>query len=155
VTVTIRYKPRTRVLEEESDHHENTTTLCTKYSFIYLAEAYLTKSNMIFRILALLSLSAPVQAFVLGRSGHQPQTPLFMAPRFDTSINKWVATKPEDEASAGYSVYKTLLLRGPKPFLHRVLQPDDYEQAVLKFMAGDGVDRNTAQGNMDAYLESK
>jgi hypothetical protein len=112
--------------------------------------------NMTFLILALLCLSASVQAFVTGRRGHQQsQTHLFMAPRFDTASNKWVATKPEDEATSGYSVYKTLLLRGPKPFLHRVLQPDDYEQAVLKFMAGDGVDRNTAQGNMDAYLESK
>jgi hypothetical protein len=110
---------------------------------------------MTFHILALLALSASVQAFVVGRSGLQPQMELFMTPRFDTSVNKWVASKPEDEASAGYSIYKTLLIRGPKPFLHRVLQPEDYEQAVLKFMAGDGVDRDTAQGNMDAYLESK
>jgi hypothetical protein len=77
-----------------------------------------------------------------------------MAPRFDPASQKWVATGPEEEASAGYGIGKTLLLRGPKPFFHRLLQPDEYDQAVLKFMASDGVSRNDAQGNMDYYLES-
>jgi hypothetical protein len=129
--------------------------LLTFLSLSFTGLNHTENRNMTFLIVALLSMLSSVQAFAVGRSGHQSQTHLFMAPRFDTAINKWVATKSEDEASAGYSIYKTLLLRGPKPFLHRVLQPDDYEQAVLKFMAGDGVDRNTAQGNMDAYLESK
>jgi hypothetical protein len=114
---------------------------------------------MMIRVLTLLSLASLSCAFVgpqqrLGEGAVAPSSSssLSMAPRFDASINRWIATKPEEEASAGYPVFKTLLLRGPKPFLHRLLQPDD--QAVLKFMAGDGVDRVTAQGNMDAYLES-
>jgi hypothetical protein len=111
------------------------------------------------RVLALLSLASLSRAFVahqqrVGVGAPVSASSLAMAPRFDVSVQKWVPTKPEEEASAGYPAFKTLLLRGPKPFLHRVLQPDDYEQAVLKFMAGDGVDRETAQGNMDAYLES-
>jgi hypothetical protein len=75
---------------------------------------------------------------------------LAMAPKFDGE--KWVTTSPEEEPSAGYGAEKTLLLHGPKPFLNRVFQPDDYEQAVLKFMAGDKCSRDDAQGNMDKYL---
>jgi hypothetical protein len=47
------------------------------------------------------------------------------------------------------------LRQGPLPFLNRLFQPQDYEQAVLKFMNGDGcTDRNTAQSEMDAYLSN-
>jgi hypothetical protein len=44
---------------------------------------------------------------------------------------------------------------GPKPVLIRVLNPDDYEQGVLKMMASEaGWDKQEAQGNFDAYLEN-
>ena len=79
-------------------------------------------------------------------------TLLHMAPQFDGE--KWVATSDAELPTAGYGMGKTLLLQGPKPFLTRLLQPDDYEQAVLKFMATDQCDRSTAQGNMDAYLRN-
>lgn len=75
-----------------------------------------------------------------------------MAPKFDGE--QWVPTSDDELPEAGYGVGRTLLLHGPKPFLQRVFQPELYEQAVLKFMAGDKVDRNTAQGNMDAYLRN-
>jgi len=79
-------------------------------------------------------------------------TRLHMAPKYDGT--RWVATQPEEMPEAGYGPAKTLLLQGPKPFFHRIFQKDDYEQAVLKFMAGDNVSRVEAQGNMDAYLRN-
>lgn len=79
---------------------------------------------------------------------------LAMAPRFDKTENMWIATGPEEEPSAGYDVWGSLLRQGPSPFLTRVFKPNDYEQAVLKFMAGDKCDRLEAQGNMDAYLRN-
>jgi len=75
-----------------------------------------------------------------------------MAPKFKGG--KWVPQSEDDMPSAGYGVSKTFFLQGPKPALTRLFQPDDYEQAVLKFMAGEQCDRVTAQGNMDFYLRS-
>ena len=67
---------------------------------------------------------------------------------------RWVA-ESADEGSAGeYSVLRTLVLHGPIPAARRVFQPDDYDQAVLKFMATEKCDRRTAQGNMDAYMRN-
>jgi hypothetical protein len=79
---------------------------------------------------------------------------LNMAPKYDKTTQKWSPSKPEEGPAAGYGVTKTLLRHGPKPFLQRIFQPDDYEQAVLKFMAGDRCSRDEAQGNMDAYMEN-
>jgi len=77
---------------------------------------------------------------------------LKMAPKFDGE--KWLPQSKDDMPSAGYGVGRTFLLQGPKPVFTRLFQPDDYEQAVLKFMASDKCDRRTAQGNMDAYLRN-
>lgn len=79
-------------------------------------------------------------------------TKMDMAPKYFGK--KWVASNESEMPAAGYDVWGTLLRQGPKPAVTRVFQPDDYEQAVLKFMAGDNCDRNTAQGNMDAYLRN-
>ena len=81
-----------------------------------------------------------------------PLALLHMVPKFDG--DKWVAQSEAELPSAGYGIGKTFLLQGPEPFLKRLFQPDDYEQGVLKFMAMDKCDRNTAQGNMDAYLRN-
>jgi len=78
-----------------------------------------------------------------------------MAPRFDRATQRWSPSTPDEGPEAGYGIGRTLLLQGPKPFIHRLFQPDDYEQAVLKFMAGEKCSRVEAQGNMDAYLESE
>lgn len=75
-----------------------------------------------------------------------------MAPRFVGG--EWVPNSPEEAPEAGYGIGKTLLLHGPKPFFSRIFQEREYEQAVLKFMATDGVSRVEAQGNMDAYLRN-
>eukprot|EP00568_Trieres_chinensis_P013605 CAMPEP_0183292536 /NCGR_PEP_ID=MMETSP0160_2-20130417/1561_1 /TAXON_ID=2839 ORGANISM="Odontella Sinensis, Strain Grunow 1884" /NCGR_SAMPLE_ID=MMETSP0160_2 /ASSEMBLY_ACC=CAM_ASM_000250 /LENGTH=148 /DNA_ID=CAMNT_0025453501 /DNA_START=118 /DNA_END=564 /DNA_ORIENTATION=+ len=75
-----------------------------------------------------------------------------MAPRFDPLTQRWYPTEPED--TEGYGPVGSLIRQGPKPFLERVLKPDDYEQAVFKYMANTGVNRREAQGNMDAYLRN-
>jgi hypothetical protein len=79
---------------------------------------------------------------------------LHMVPKFDKATEKWIPSGPEEMPGAGYDKLKTLLLHGPSPYFQRVFQPDNYEQAVLKYMASDGVDYITAQGNMDAYLNN-
>jgi len=72
-----------------------------------------------------------------------------MVPRYDPVAQKWETNSPEtDGPEAGYGPGKTLLLQGPKPFLHRIFQPDQYEQAVLKYMASENCNRIEAQGNM-------
>jgi len=81
-------------------------------------------------------------------------TALLMAPRFDRQTERWEATKPSEEASEGYGPIGSLIRAGPLPFFQRIVNADQYEQAVLKYMANDGVDRMEAQGNMDAYFEN-
>jgi hypothetical protein len=95
------------------------------------------------------------QAFVVSRQTAGSFTSLSMAPKYDKRTEKWSPSKPEEGPEAGYPPTKTLLLHGPKPYLQRIFTPDDYEQAVLKFMSGDKCSRDVAQGNMDAYLRSK
>lgn len=72
--------------------------------------------------------------------------------RFDPTLEKWVPTAPED--GVGYGPMGTLLRAGPKPFLIRVFNPDNYEQGVFKFMYKENMSRLEAQGNFDAYLEN-
>ena len=75
-------------------------------------------------------------------------------PKFDKAANKWMTTSPEQGPEYGYDLMGTLLRQGPGPAFQRVFKNDDYEQAILKFMAGDKVDRITAQAEMDAYLRN-
>lgn len=81
-------------------------------------------------------------------------TCLTMAPRFDKTTQTWVTTNTDELPSAGYPPIGSLLRQGPAPYLQRMFKPDQYEQAVLKFMAMDKCTRNEAQGNMDAYLRN-
>ena len=75
--------------------------------------------------------------------------------KFDKEQNKWITTDPATEGpEAGYDVIGSLLRSGPKAPIVRLINPDKYEQAVLKFMASDNVDRLEAQGNMDAFFEN-
>jgi hypothetical protein len=76
-----------------------------------------------------------------------------MAPRYNPATQRWEATTPEEEQ--GYPPTGSLIRQGPVPFLQRLIKSDEYEQGVLKMMAKDStMDRNEAQGNMDAYLRS-
>lgn len=114
-----------------------------------------------FRTLSVLSflLLASVEAFcpngaAAGSVTPSPSTSLHMAPRYDKSTQRWTPSSPEESAEAGYPIIRTLLRHGPKAFLVRVTQPDNYDQAVLKFMATDKVERWQAQGNMDRFFEN-
>jgi hypothetical protein len=100
------------------------------------------------------SLSA-AQAFVARSTfSRVSSSPPLQMVKFDKKDSKWIATAPEEMPDAGYGPIKTLLLHGPEPFISRMVSSDDYEQSVLKFMAGDKVSRIEAQGNMDAYLRN-
>lgn len=82
-------------------------------------------------------------------------TSLLQAVKYDPKTEQWATDDPENEGpAAGYGLPGTLLRGGPKPLFSRILTPDTYEQAVLKFMATDKVDRITAQANMDVFLEN-
>lgn len=81
-------------------------------------------------------------------------TELKMAPRYDKTAEKWFPTKPEEEKGAAYGPIGSLIRAGPMPFIQHLLFADNYEQAVLKYMAQDGCSRKEAQGNMDAYIEN-
>lgn len=72
-----------------------------------------------------------------GSSSARAPFALHMAPRYDKKNARWMPTSSAEGPEAGYGIGKTLLLRGPKPFLHRLFQPDDYEQAVLKCEYGN------------------
>jgi len=64
------------------------------------------------------------------------------APRFDKATEKWIITDPETQGpSAGYDLIGSLYRAGPVPFFQRVFNGDQYEQAVLKYMAKEGCDR--------------
>lgn len=53
----------------------------------------------------------------------------------------------------GYGPVGSLIRQGPVPFFIRITNPQTYEAAVEKYMALEKCDRNTAQGNMDAYFQ--
>lgn len=74
-------------------------------------------------------------------------TSLGMAPRFEDG--RWIPSSPDEEASAGYDATGSLLRQGPGPYFQRIFKADDYDQAVLKFMAGEGCSRDEAQASMD------
>lgn len=75
-------------------------------------------------------------------------------PTFDIEQNKWVVTSEEQGPEYGYDIWGSLLRQGPNPVIQRIFRADEYEQAILKFMNGDKVDRMTAQAEMDAYLRN-
>lgn len=79
----------------------------------------------------LLVLPTLTTCFAVSQQQYSAKTTLFMAPRFDKQEKKWYPTSPEEEASAGYGIWGSLLRQGPTPFLQRLFQADDYEQGKL------------------------
>ena len=77
-----------------------------------------------------------------------------MVPKYDPKTERWTASSPEEEASAGYPAWGSLLRQGPSPFFQRVFNADDYDQGVLKMMERFGMSRDEAQGNMDAHIRN-
>ena len=89
------------------------------------------------------------------RSTQRTITQQYMAPRFDSSTEKWIpASQDETVSSAGYGPFGTLLRQGPKPFLIRLSNTQNYEQGVYKLMAGEKWEVLEAMANFDAYLEN-
>lgn len=91
-------------------------------------------------------------AFSLHPARSVSSSALGMAPRYDKQLNRWEITSPEEGPEGGYDIWGTVIRHGPVPLFNRIAKADEYEQGVLKFMAGDKVDRMTAQAEMDAYL---
>jgi len=94
------------------------------------------------------------KAFSYRQNAVRAASALAMAPKFDKNAAKWIPSTPEEEASAGYDVFGSLLRQGPGPFFQRVFKAEDYDQAILKYMAGEGCSRDEAQASMDAYLRN-
>jgi hypothetical protein len=74
-------------------------------------------------------------------------------PTLNPKTNRWEAA-PGDDGIYPYDAVGSLLRHGPSPFFTRLTNPDEYEQAVLKYMATANVDRAEATGNMDAKLNN-
>ena len=72
-------------------------------------------------------------------------------PTYNKDTEKWEAP-PGDKPA--YGPFGSFLRQGPNPALVRILSPENYDQAVLKYMASEGCDRAEAQGNMDAFFNN-
>mmetsp|Transcript_8850 Transcript_8850/g.25739 ORF Transcript_8850/g.25739 Transcript_8850/m.25739 type:complete len:201 (-) Transcript_8850:193-795(-) len=59
---------------------------------------------------------------------------------------------PAGDDDKGYGIVGTLLRQGPVPCFHRMLNPQEYELGVQKYMMIVGCSRKEAQGNLDAAL---
>jgi hypothetical protein len=113
-------------------------------------------NRQIVRIASLLMAVVHSSAFVRSpsKNASQRSTALLMAVRFDKAAGKWFTDDPEEMVGSSYGPIGSLYRAGPKPFLQHLLNPETYDQAVLKYMAQAGCDRTEAQGNMDAFLEN-
>ncbi|KAL3798466.1 hypothetical protein ACHAW5_007418 [Stephanodiscus triporus] len=112
--------------------------------------------RQIVRISSLLVAVVHSSAFVLSppKNAVQRSTSLSMTVRFDKATGKWFTDDPGEMAGSSYGPIGSLYRAGPKPFLQHLLNPETYDQAVLKYMAQAGCDRTEAQGNMDAFLDN-
>lgn len=109
-----------------------------------------------FVLMAMACVSVTVSAFVAPRQSQASvqSSTLPMAPRFDPASQRWSPATEEESAASSYPPIRSLLRHGPKAFFVRTTQPDNYDQAVLKFMAKEQCSRWEAQGNMDRYFEN-
>jgi hypothetical protein len=74
-------------------------------------------------------------------------------PKFNAKTDKWEAAA-DDDGEYPYDAVGSLLRQGPSPFFTRLTNSAEYEQGVLKYMAGEGVSRAEATGNIDAKLNN-
>lgn len=104
---------------------------------------------MIRSFLLILSLAATCCAFAPPQTSKLSSSALFMAaPRFDKTAQRWYPASPEEGSESAYDLTGSLLRQGPNAFFKRLLNPDEYDQACLKFMAQEGCTYQQAQGNM-------
>jgi hypothetical protein len=89
------------------------------------------------RFLLLFSLPLLSGAFTMPAvSSTTKLSSLNMAPKFDKQLNKWIPSSSAEGPEAGYDIWGTVIRHGPVPFFNRIVKADEYEQGVLKFMAG-------------------
>lgn len=96
--------------------------------------------------------TAPTKSYDVLSSSSSSSRSSQLSVKFDASTERWIPDSPQD--TEGYDAFGTLLRAGPKPFLIRITNADNYEQGVYKFMAQKNMNRMEAQGNFDAYLEN-
>ena len=73
-------------------------------------------------------------------------------PTYDKATQRWVSN--DSDGDGAYGPLDSLLRFGPKPFLKRLTDADNVEQAVLKYQAGEQCSRLEAECNMDAFNEN-
>lgn len=103
-------------------------------------------AGFLLAVLAVSQLLTPADAFAATKKSAAGSLPTY-----DKKTQRWSEPAIAEE---GYGLVGTLLRNGPLPFFTRLTNPDDYNQAVLKFQASEKCTRNVAQGNMDAYFEN-
>lgn len=80
------------------------------------------------------------------------QPPASKLPTFDKASQRWISN--DSDADGAYGPLDSLLRFGPKPFLKRLTDADNVEQAVLKYQAQEQCSRLEAECNMDAFNEN-
>jgi len=80
------------------------------------------------------------------------QTNKSKLPTYDKATQRWVSN--DSDADGAYRPLDSLLRFGPKPFLKRLTDADNVEQAVLKYQAVEQCSRLEAECNMDAFNEN-
>ena len=78
--------------------------------------------------------------------------PTSKLPTFDKASQRWISN--DSDADGAYGPLDSLLRFGPKPFLKRLTDADNVEQAVLKYQAQEQCSRLEAECNMDAFNEN-
>lgn len=73
-------------------------------------------------------------------------------PTFNKSLSVWEPSSQTEPSP--YGPFGSFLRGGPSPYIIRVLNPIDYDQAVYKYMSSTKCSRLEAQGNMDAYFNN-
>lgn len=139
-------------LPANARHHDVAVAFHTS-NIHHTQKPFHSLANMMIRsILILLAMSSVVLAFAPISSSFKKcslASALDMAtPRFDSTKQRWYINPESEGAESGYDANGSLLRQGPKAYLTRILNPDEYEQACLKFMAQDGCTYQQAQGNM-------
>ena len=132
-------------------HHE--VKKLTSRSFFFLARIH--KTTMTFRALfslVLLAFAANTATALMGMKPTATAKKLPL-PTFDKESQRWIRN-PADDGNYPYDAVGALLRHGPGPFLTRILNADEYEQGVLKYMAVAKVSRAESTGNMDAKINN-
>eukprot|EP00571_Detonula_confervacea_P014673 CAMPEP_0172297196 /NCGR_PEP_ID=MMETSP1058-20130122/309_1 /TAXON_ID=83371 /ORGANISM="Detonula confervacea, Strain CCMP 353" /LENGTH=204 /DNA_ID=CAMNT_0013006315 /DNA_START=28 /DNA_END=642 /DNA_ORIENTATION=- len=100
------------------------------------------------------SIVRPVTTRLSALPRPKPYDPTYKAkpPTYNKATSLWEPS-PQTEAPP-YGPWGSFLRGGPTPGVIRLLKPDDYDQAVFKYMAQTSCSRGEAQGNMDAFFNN-